>query len=68
MKISTKMLIATIISAILSITFCTIRALVPVLENGFVPLAIISLAVFLLGYLKLVILLIKIGGNNEKSI
>lgn len=50
MKISTKMLIATIISAILSITFCTIRALVPVLENGFVPLEIISLAVFFVSF------------------
>lgn len=50
MKISTKMLIATIISAILSITFCTIRALVPVLENGFVPLAIMSLAVFFVSF------------------
>lgn len=44
------MLIATIISAILSITFCTIRALVPVLENGFVPLAIMSLAVFFVSF------------------
>lgn len=50
MKISTKMLIATIISAILSITFCTIRALVPVLENGFVPLVIMSLAVFFVSF------------------
>lgn len=50
MKISTKMLIATIISAILSISFCTIIALVPVLENGFVPLAIMSLAVFFVSF------------------
>lgn len=50
MKISTKMLIATIISAILSITFSTIRALVPVLENGFVLLVIISSAVFFVSF------------------
>ena len=50
MKISTKMLIATIISAILSITFSTIGALVPVLENGFAPLAIMSLAVFFVSF------------------
>lgn len=46
MKISTKMLITTIISAILSITFYTIRALVPVLEKAFLPLAITNLVVF----------------------
>lgn len=50
MKISTKMLIATIISAILSITFCTIRALVPVIKYGFLPLAITSLVVFFVSF------------------
>ena len=50
MKISTKMLIATIISAILSITFYTIRALVPVLEKAFLPLAITSLVVFFVSF------------------
>ena len=50
MKISTKMLIATIISAILSITFSTIGALVPVLEKAFLPLAITSLVVFFVSF------------------
>lgn len=50
MKISTKMLIVTIISAILSITFYTIRALVPVLEKAFLPLAITSLVVFFVSF------------------
>lgn len=50
MKISTKMLIATIISAILSITFYTIKALVPVLEKAFLPLAITSLVVFFVSF------------------
>lgn len=50
MKISTKMLIVTIISAILSITFYTVRALVPVLEKAFLPLAITSLIVFLVAF------------------
>lgn len=49
-KISTKMLIATIISAILSITFCTISALVPVLKNAFLPLGITSLVVFFVSF------------------
>lgn len=50
MKISTKMLITTIISAILSITFYTIRVLVPVLEKAFLPLAITSLVVFFVSF------------------
>lgn len=50
MKISTKMLIVTIISAILSITFYTIRALVPVLEKAFLPLAITGLIVFFISF------------------
>lgn len=50
MKISTKMLIATIISAILSITFYTIKELVPVLEKAFLPLAITSLVVFFVSF------------------
>lgn len=50
MKISTKMLIVTIISSILSITFYTIRALVPVLEKAFLPLAITSLVVFFVSF------------------
>ena len=50
MKISTKMLIVTIISAILSITFYTIRALVPVLEKAFLPLGITSLVVFFVSF------------------
>ena len=50
MKISTKMLIVTIISAILSITFYTIRALVPVLEKAFLPLGITSLVVFFISF------------------
>lgn len=44
------MLITTIISAILSITFYTIRALVPVLEKAFLPLAITSLVVFFVSF------------------
>lgn len=50
MKISTKMLITIIISAILSITFYTVRALVPVLEKAFLPLAITSLVVFFVSF------------------
>nr|DAF83664.1 MAG TPA: hypothetical protein [Caudoviricetes sp.] len=50
MKISTKMLIATIISAISSITFYTIRVLVPVLEKAFLPLGITSLVVFFISF------------------
>lgn len=50
MKISTKMLIVTIISAILSITFYTIRALVPVLEKAFLPLGITTLVVFFVSF------------------
>lgn len=50
MKISTKMLIVTIISAILSIIFYTIGALVPVLEKAFLPLGITSLVVFFVSF------------------
>lgn len=44
------MLIATIISAISSITFYTIRVLVPVLEKAFLPLGITSLVVFFISF------------------
>lgn len=50
MKFSTKMLIVTIISAIFSIAFYTIRALVPVLEKAFLPLGITSLVVFFISF------------------
>lgn len=51
MKNSTKMLIATIISAIFSIGFFTIRVLVPVLKDTYIPLGTVSLIIFSISFI-----------------